>query len=140
MTPVISPTTPANYNVTPVNGQLTILPYVQSNCFASPITGSAAVALSYPQNRGSIVVACILKTHSGASVINASGNILVQDRGTTGIASPITAFSANNVFRYASNLTWAYTVNTSAFLRGHYYQVTATWNDQSTTTGWFYIR
>ena len=140
VTPVISPTTPANYNVTPVNGQLTILPYVQSNCFASPITGSAAVALSYPQNRGSIVVACILKTHSGASVINASGNILVQDRGTTGTASPITAFSANNVFRYASNLTWAYTVNTSAFLRGHYYQVTATWNDRSTTTGWFYIR
>ncbi len=143
VTPVISPTTPANYNVTPVNGQLTILPYVQSNCFASPITGSAAVALSYPQRRGSsIVVACILKTHSGASVINASGNILVQDRGTTGIASPITAFSANNVFRYASNLTWAYTVNTSttAFVSGHYYQVTATWNDRSTTTGWFYIR
>ena len=35
---------------------------------------------------------------------------------------------------------YAYTLATSTMTSGHYYKVTATWGDGSTTVGWMYVK
>ena len=117
--------------------------YVQSGCFASPIY-SVMPPTKSSQNKGSNVpVKCALLTASGAGVSNATGSLLVQDRGTDGLApQPVTVFSLANAFKASSSGNYAYGLDTSpaGFVSGHYYLVTATWSDGSTTTGWFYIK
>jgi hypothetical protein len=139
--PVVSPSAPPDYSVTTVNGALTAL-YVQSGCFASPLYSSQPPTKSYQKAGSSLPVKCVLLTATGASVTNATGNLLVQDRGTDGLAIPATVFSRSNVFNIDSNKNYNYGLDTGlpGFVSGHYYVVTAFWNDGSTTTGWFYIK
>jgi hypothetical protein len=116
--------------------------YVQSGCFASPIYSVMPSTKSF-QNKGSNVpVKCTLLTATGSGVTNATGNLLVQDRGTDGQATPVTVFSVSNAFKVSGSGNYAYGLDTSpaGFVSGHYYFMTATWSDGSTTTGWFYIK
>jgi hypothetical protein len=116
--------------------------YVQQSCFASPIYSAMPSTKSY-QNAGSnLQIKCSLLTASGAGVLNATGNLLVQDKGTDGMASPVTVFSLPNAFKSSGSGNYAYGLNTGlpGFVSGHYYYVTATWSDGSTTNGWFYIK
>ena len=148
-TPLVSPSAPANYNVTLVNGSLTVR-YVQSGCFASPIQASLPPTSTYVRKGNSVSVRCKLVDALGRVVQNATGNLLVQDKGTDGLGAPATAFSGTNIFTLSredddsrsEGTYYKYTLGTSAaaFVTGHYYLLTATWSDGSTTTGWFYIR
>jgi hypothetical protein len=116
--------------------------YVQSGCFASPVYSVMPTTKSF-QNKGSNVpIKCALLTASGAGVLNANGSLLVQDKGTDGLASPVTVFSLGNAFKVSGSGNYAYGLDTSpsGFVSGHYYYVTATWTDGSTTNGWFYIK
>jgi hypothetical protein len=116
--------------------------YAQSGCFASPIYSVMPPTKSF-QNKGSNVpIKCALLNASGAGVTNASGSLLVQDMGTNGLAPAVTVFSLANAFKASSSGNYSYGLDTSpaGFVSGHYYQVTATWSDGTTTTGWFYIK
>jgi hypothetical protein len=116
--------------------------YVQSGCFSSPIYSVMPSTKSF-QNKGSnIPVKCTLRTASGFGVSNATGDVLVQDMGTNGLGTPVTVFSLANAFKAATSGNYAYGLDTSpsGFVSSHYYFVTATWSDGSTTTGWFYIK
>jgi hypothetical protein len=116
--------------------------YVQSGCFSSPIYSVMPTTKSF-QNKGSnIPVKCALLTAQGAGVTNATGDLLVQDKGTDGLASPVTVFSLANAFNASSSGNYAFGLDTSlpGFVSGHYYYLTATWSDGSKTNGWFYIK
>jgi hypothetical protein len=116
--------------------------YVKSSCFASPIYNVMPPTKSF-QNKGSNVpIKCVLSSASGAGVSNATGSLLVQDKGTDGLAPPLGVFSLGNAFKSSGSGNYAYGLDTSpaGFVSGHYYLVTATWSDGSTTTGWFYIK
>jgi hypothetical protein len=151
-TPVINPLDPPNYNVAKVNGTLTVIGYVQQGCFASPINNSVTPPVMTGVTKGtSITVKCRLLEPSGRPIVTAKGNLLVQDKGTNGLATPpaTPAYSGTNVFRVSDDGDFSgddgfytYTLSTSGtpFLRGHYFLVTATWNDGSTTKGWIYIK
>jgi hypothetical protein len=130
-----------NYAASSASKTFKIL-YVQSGCFASPIYNVMPSTKSF-QNKGSNVpVKCTLLTASGAGVSNATGNILVQDMGTNGLATPVTVFSLANAFKATTSGNYAYGLDTSpsGFVSAHYYLVTATWSDGSNTMGWFYIK
>jgi hypothetical protein len=116
--------------------------YVQSGCFASPIYSVMPPTKSF-QNKGSNVpIKCALLTASGAGVVNATGSVLVQDKGTDGLAPPLGVFSLANAFKSSGSGNYAYGLDTSpaGFVSGHYYYLTATWSDGTTTNGWFYIK
>ncbi|HEY9228240.1 MAG TPA: hypothetical protein VIP11_16405 [Gemmatimonadaceae bacterium] len=116
--------------------------YVQVGCFSSPIYNVMPTTKSF-QNKGSNVpVKCALVTASGTGVTNATGDLLVQDMGTDGQATPIPVFSLANAFKSSGSGNYAYGLDTSpaGFVSKHYYFVTATWSDGSKTTGWFYIK
>lgn len=141
-TPIITPTNPANYAVASVTGTLTVTGYVKSNCFAPPLISSMPPTKSY-QKKGSVVpLKCTLQDGAGQPVTNASGNVLVQDMGTNGLGAPLTAFSKSNAFRAGDHGVYSYNLDTSpsGFVRGHFFRVTATWSDGSTTVGWFFLR
>ena len=67
---------------------------------------------------------------------------MVVDRGTNDLVTVGTVFTGTNVFKYSSGGNYAYGLDTSPayFVAGHYYYVTATWKDGSTTTGWFLLK
>jgi hypothetical protein len=116
--------------------------YVQSGCFASPIYSVMPSTKSF-QNKGSNVpVKCTLQNAAGGGVGNATGDILVQDKGIDGMGNPVTVFSLKNAFKVSGSGNYAYGLDTSpaGFVSGHYYYLTATWSDGSTTNGWFYIK
>jgi hypothetical protein len=116
--------------------------YVQSGCFASPIY-SVMPPMKSSQNKGSnLPIKCTLMTAQGSGVGNATGSLLVQDLGPDGLAAPVTAFSQANVFKATTSGNYAYGLDTSpaAFVSKHYYRVTGTWSDGSTTVGFFYIK
>ncbi len=149
-TPIVSPPAPPDYAVAPVNGTLTVI-YVQSGCFASPISSSmpSSTSKSNPKQGTSVTVKCRLLDATGRPVVTAYGNLLVQDKGTNGQATASTVFSGTNVFTVSNDGNfdgddgfYSYSLATSStgFVSGHYYFVTATWNDGSTTTGWFYLK
>ena len=134
-TPVVSPTNPANYAVTPVNGTLNVT-YVQQNCFAAPIKSVTIPPTTSGITKGATVqVRCTLLAANGTAVSNARGDIRVQDY-NTGAQVLILA----NAFQLSSG-TYSYKLSTSAsgFVKGNFYRVTASWNDGSTTVGWFYL-
>lgn len=130
-----------NYLPSSVSKTFKVL-YVQSGCFASPIY-SVMPPTKSSQNKGSnLPLKCTLLTAQGAGVTSAHGDLLVQDMGTDGTASPITVVSVANAFTASSSGNYSYGLDTSpaGFRSKHYYLVTATWSDGSTTTGWFYIK
>ncbi len=148
----ITPVNPANYAMLAVNGTLTVTGYGQQGCFASPINNSVTPP---PTSAGvakgtRIVVSCRLVDANGRAVGTAKGNLLVQDRGTNGLTAPgATAFSGTNVFTVHDDgdnsaddgiYTYSLSTSTGSFIKGHYYLVTATWNDGSTTKGWIYLK
>lgn len=141
-TPVVSPPNPTNYSVAKVSGTLTVAAYVQVNCFASPIYNVMPPTKSAQRKGSNLPVKCTLTTPQGAAVTNATGDLLVEDRGTTGTGTPIEVFRGANVFKVSTGGNYAFGLDTSpgVFVVGHYYHVTATWNDGSRTTGWFLLK
>ena len=140
--PTVSPADPANYAMSLVNGTLTVVPYTQVGCFASPIYSVMPTTKSYQRKGSNVPVKCTLTTAQGVAVMNANGNLLVQDMGADGTTVIGTAFAGTNVFKVSNGGNYAYGLDTSptGFVSTHYYRVTATWTDGSVTTGWFYIR
>ena len=141
-TPVVSPSSPLNYSMTLENGALTVAGYVQVNCFSTPIYNVMPPTRSAQRKGSNLPVKCGLTTPQGAPVTTGKGNLVVVGRGTTGVAPPVVVFSGTNVFKYSTGGNYAYGLDTSpsGFVAGHYYFVTATWNDGSTTVGWFLLR
>jgi hypothetical protein len=120
--------------------------YVQVDCFSSPIYNVMPDTKSAQRKGSNLPVKCSLKTATGAGVVNAHGDLLVEDKGTnpTGPASPTIAiaFSGTDLFKVSGPGNYSYGLDTSpaGFISGHFYYVTATWTDGSKTRGWFYIR
>ena len=153
-TPNITPASPANYAVQAVNGTLTVTAYVQQNCFAAPIRGGATPPAMPGVDKGrTVTVGCRLVTTAGVPIATAKGDLLVMDKGPNGLGTPpgAPAFSGKNVFTVspldaggydAQDGVYSYRLSTSGsgFIAGHYYLVTATWSDGSTTNGWLYLR
>lgn len=142
-TPSVSPASPINYAVASVNGTLTIQGYTQQGCFALPMTQLAPPATAGLRKGTTVQLKCTLDNPSGQPVLNATGSVLVQDRGVDGLAAPTTAFSASNVFALSNGngdyYSYKLSTSTTPFIKGHYYLVTATWNDGTTTQGWFLL-
>jgi len=116
--------------------------YVQSGCFASPIYSVMPPTKSFQKKGSNVPIKCTLLTSSGAGVTDATGNLVVQDLGTDGMASPLTVFSLANAFKSSGSGNYAYGLDTnpSGFVSGHFYLVSANWSDGSTTTGFFYVK
>jgi len=116
--------------------------YVQSGCFSSPVYSVMPSTKSF-QNKGSnLPIKCALLTASGAGVNNATGDLVVQDLGTDGLATPLTVFSQKNVFKATTSGNYSYGLDTgpAGFVSNHFFRVTGTWSDGSTTIGFFYIK
>jgi hypothetical protein len=116
--------------------------YVQSGCFGSPVYSVMPSTKSF-QNKGSnLPIKCTLLTASGAGVNNATGGLLIEDLGTSGSATPTQVFQQANVFTASSSGNYSYGLNTglAGFVSRHFYRISATWSDGSTTTGFFYIK
>lgn len=116
--------------------------YAQSGCFASPVYSVMPSTKSF-QNKGSnLPIKCTLLTASGAGVNNATGDLLVEDLGKDGSATPQGVFFLANAFKVATSGNYAYGLDTApvGFLSQHFYRVTATWSDGSKTIGFFYIK
>ncbi len=141
-TPVVSPTNPLNYSMTLNNGALTVAAYKQVSCFSTPIYSVMPTTKSAQRKGSNLPVKCGLTTPQGAPVTNARGDLVVVDRGINGLGTPVTVFSQTNVFKYSTGGNYAYGLDTSPsnFVAGHQYHVTATWNDGSTTQGWFLLK
>jgi hypothetical protein len=151
-TPIVTPSNPANYAMLLVNGTLTLNGYGQQNCFASPVSsGLTPPPTSVALKQGTkVTVSCRLVDGNGHAVATAKGSLVVQDRGTNGLTVPgATVFSGTNVFTVhddgdnsADDGVYSYVLSTSTagFIKGHYYFLTATWSDGSTTKGWIYLK
>ncbi|HEY3285651.1 MAG TPA: hypothetical protein VGJ96_00860 [Gemmatimonadaceae bacterium] len=137
--------TPTSANFTSTSAIVSLaVRFVQVGCFASPVYSEMPITKSY-QRKGSIVpIKCTLTNAFGAGVLNARGDLRVDDMGMVFGAdvTPITVFSGANVFKVSGSGNYAYGLDTSpsGFLIGHYYHVTATWSDGSRTLGWFYVK
>lgn len=141
-TPVLTPANPLNYAVTQLSGSLTVIGYTQTGCFASPIYNVMPTTKSAQRKGSTLPVKCTLTWADGTPVTTASGDLVVTDRGATGMAPPVVVFSAPNVFKYSRGGNYAYGLDTSApeYVVGHYYHVTATWKDGSMTQGYFLLK
>jgi hypothetical protein len=111
--------------------------YVQSGCFASPVYSVQPPTKSYQKAGSNLPVKCSLLSSTGTAVTNATGSLLVQDRGLLGTDPPVTVFNQANVFKVDQNRNYNYGLDTGlpGFVSWHYYFVIASWNDGSTTTG-----
>ncbi|MGH7669784.1 MAG: hypothetical protein ACRENQ_09855, partial [Gemmatimonadaceae bacterium] len=138
-TPVLVPSAPVDYAVSPSNGTLTVR-YLQSQCFTFPLSQSPPSTAFYVKQGLVVPVVCWLKSANGALVGNATGNITVQDMGAAATGPGTVVFQQDNAFQLGLLHDYEYWLSTSSLLSGHYYLVTATWNDGSTTTGWFYLK
>jgi hypothetical protein len=135
--PIVSPATPANYVVQSVNGTL-LVQYKPDGCFAG-LSGTLA-GTSAAQSRGTLTVRCTLK--DAFSVPQADkGNLLVEDIGTNGTSTPATVLSLPGAFTFNgfSNI-YLLSTQSETFLSGHYFKVTSTWADGSTSTGFFLLQ
>ncbi len=138
-TPVITPSAPTNYAVTPVPGTLAVH-YVQNNCFSSPIYSSQPPTKSSQKLGSNLPIKCTLLDANGNAVTGANGNLTVLDMGLNGSGPGVTVFHLDNAFSPQANKNYSYGFDTSILSSGHFYIVTANWNDGSTTTGWFYVK
>lgn len=141
-TPVLSPTDPLNYVVTLFPGTFRVIGYTQAGCFSAPIYNVMPATKSAQRKGSTLPVKCTLTRADGSPVTTAVGDLVVVDRGPSGTADPVVAFSGTNVFKYSRGGNYAYGLDTSpaTFRIGHYYFVTATWNDGSRTQGWFLLK
>ncbi len=116
--------------------------FVQSGCFAAPLYGSKPSTNTYQKKGSSFLIKCLLHTDRGDGVHGAHGALIVQDLGRDGLGAPITVLSLADAFNGASDGTYSYGLSTSSsgFASSHYYLVTATWSDGSTSTGFFYVK
>lgn len=149
-TATASATFAGDANHTGSNGSATftiIAVYVQVDCFASPIY-SVMPSTKSAQNKGSnLPIKCTLKWPNGSAVTTAKGDLAVYDLGTSPIGSnpqPSGApfFTKLNAFTGTSSGNYSYGLNTglTGFIAGHAYFVRASWNDGSTTTGYFRLK
>jgi hypothetical protein len=127
-----------NYTITPVNGTLTV-GYIQSDCFDWPLSQtlppkSAGIISGFP-----IAAVCALRNSNGSVVTSASGDLEVFDIGPEGESTPQRIIARTNAFDLFLGSYWAW-IGTGDLTRGRYYLVSATWNDGSTSAGYFYIR
>ncbi len=136
---------PASANFTTQVAQVKIdVYYRQVGCFSSPVWNVMPETKSYQRKGSNVPIKCTLTDAQGVGVLNATGDLLVQDMGVVyGSPTPPypkTVFEAKNVFRVSKGGNYAYGLDTSpdTFISGHYYHVTALWNDGSTTVGWFF--
>jgi hypothetical protein len=139
--------TPASTNFTTARASTSLdVRYVQVGCFSTPVYSEMPVSKSYQRKGSNVPIKCTLTNAQGVGVMTAKGDLLVQDMGTVfgspAAPYPKTAFAGTDVFKVSTSGNFAYGLDTSpaAFVSGHYYFVTAHWNDGSTTTGWFYIK
>jgi hypothetical protein len=145
-TAAVSPSDPPNYQVGTVNGVLTVLGYLQKDCFNGlPAVKNSSVPQYSKTSSSKVKLNCTLKDPTNSSlIVNAKGNVLVEDMGTMGTASPTTVFTiATNVYEWEpqdSHYEYYLPTSGSAFLKGHYFRVTTTWDDGSTTVGWFKLK
>jgi hypothetical protein len=93
-------------------------------------------------------VKCRLLDAKGKPVQTASGTLVVQDLGTTGSTAGSTVLSGA-AFTLSGDkdfdgddgfYSYALSTTPAGFVSGHYYLLTASWNDGSTTTGYIYVR
>lgn len=134
-TPVISPANPTNYAVTTVTGTLNVT-YVKQNCFAAPIRSLNEPPTTSGITKGATVqIKCTLLDANGRVVSNATGDLRIVD-----FYSGVEVQSSTNAFRFSSG-SYANKLSTSGpnFVKGNFYRVIATWNDRTTTEGWFYL-
>jgi hypothetical protein len=138
VTPVVSPASPTNYQVQLVNGTLSVT-YRQDACFTPPLTAALPPTSNFQLKGSTIQVRCLMKDAQSNSV-GAVGNLLVEDLGSTGASTPTTALAVTNAFAFVSPAN-VYSLSTSgaSFIAGHFYKVSASWDDGSTSTGYFYI-
>jgi len=135
-----------NWSPSTGSAQFNIL-YVQSGCFASPIYSQMPSTKSFQKKGSNLPVKCTLLTASGSGVLNAHGDLRIEDKGTnpdpTGqgpnVSPPVNLL---DVFRVSGSGNYAYGLDTSpaTFISGHFYYVTASWSDGSKTNGWFLIK
>lgn len=120
--------------------------YVQTQCFAAPLSRTIPPPNTGLSKGANILLSCQLRTGtpSHAGVVGATGDLLVEDMGVNGLAAPVTVLSVANAFKPAVNANYMYTYVLNGLnlglTSGHDYRVTATWNDGSTTVGWFQLR
>lgn len=141
--PVVSPTSPLNYNVSATGGSVNFTPYVTSNCFAAPVTFNETRQVGVAA--GTVVtVSCALQTSTGGAVAGANGNITVEDWRPTGPSSgSVVVVSTPNAFVPAGGGVYTYAMNTGVapYVAGHLYRITARWNDGTTVTvGWIFVQ
>ena len=143
--PSVSPASPANYLVTSVNGIVTFTPYVQSGCFAAPLSATQPSSSVFLVRGSMVTLACTLTNSLGAPVAGAKGDVMVENMDAFGsvsaAASPVAVFSGTDVFVGSAGV-YSYTLDTSlaGYAHGHAFRVTTTWSDGSTTVGWFNLQ
>ena len=143
--PSVSPASPANYLVTSVNGIVTFTPYVQSGCFAAPLSATQPSSSVFLVRGSMVTLACTLTNSLGAPVAGAKGDVMIENMDAFGsvsaAASPVAVFSGTDVFVGSAGV-YSYTLDTSlaGYDHGHAFRVTTTWSDGSTTVGWFNLR
>jgi hypothetical protein len=114
--------------------------YVKSSCFASPVYSSLPPTKS-AQNKGSnLPIKCTLSAANGSVALGVRGDLVVRDMGTNALGTTI-VLSVPNAFKLSGgNYSYALDTGLSGFISGHYYSVTSSWNDATTTVGYFYIK
>lgn len=146
LSPLVSPSNPANYQVTSVNGLLTVLGYTQVGCFSSPVYSEMPPTKSYQRKGSNLQIKCALTDAQGVPVMNATGRLEVQDAGTVdNYPNPILSgdiLAVENAFKVSRSGNYAYGLDTGnpLFQSQRYYRVKAFWNDGSSTVGYFFIR
>jgi hypothetical protein len=136
---------PGGLNWTPSSDSKTFkILYVQTGCFSSPVYNVMPDSKSAQRKGSNLPIKCTLTTASGAPVTNATGDIQIMDAGTTASNPPIRTgnivLTLTNVFKYSNSGNYAYGLDTSGLISGHYYYVIAKWSDGSTSEGWFLIK
>lgn len=147
-TAIVSPTNPTNYSITALTGSLTVAPYVQVGCFASPVYSEMPETKSAQRNGSNLPIKCTLTNQQGVSVTTATGDITVIDVGEQATTPPIkvgtTVFTGTNVFKFSrgggGNYAFGLDTGMPGFFPGRYYYVIANWNDGTTTEGWFLLK
>ena len=130
-----------NYQPSSASKTFQIL-YVQSGCFSSPVYSVMPSTKSFQKKGSNLPIKCSLLNAQGGGVTNAQGALLVEDLGANGTSPATAVVSIPNAFSGSSSGNYSTGLDTSpaGFVSGHFYRVTATWTDGSTTTGFFFVK
>lgn len=135
-----------NYQVTRVNGTLTVIPYAQT-CPEPPLYASPPPAANARTKSQGVPIWCTLTNSHGARVATGHGDLEVRAAGaapapgTDPLSYPV-VFSVTDAFQLLSSIEYSYRLDTTpaTFVVGQYYYVTVRWNDGSTMAGWFLLK